>query len=285
MDFLYQQQLNVYREKLQENMIEILWNGREINNSLEIGHVTMNEYLCDDEVAKSVVKSLIKYGIAFIEKVPANIQSTELVIKRLFPIKHTHLGELFFINKSQLTENSMIPHTETAYLDDAAGLVAMHCIQQPTSGGETYLIDGFNVLNSILTQNSSIYERLTQSVVTTQFIDDEHNYQYSGPLVRLNSLTSVVQQIRFDPTNFAPHPIPVGISTNEFYSDLRLLSKEIHKPENRWVIQLAKGTVILFNNWRILHGWHAYKGKRSVCCAFISYSDFISKARNMNLLN
>jgi hypothetical protein len=38
--------------------------------------------ICNDEPIKIVMQSLIKYGIAFIEKVPANTQSTEMAIKR-----------------------------------------------------------------------------------------------------------------------------------------------------------------------------------------------------------
>lgn len=266
-------------------MTEIIWNARAINES-DVQHVSMNEYLCDDEVAKSIVESLVKYGVAFIEKVPANVQSTELVVKRLFPIKHTHLGELFLVGNSQQSpDNSMSPHTDTAYLDDAAGLIAMHCIQQPQSGGETYLIDGFNVLNGIQTKKSDVFDRLTKAIVITQFIDDNYNYQYSGPLIQLNSLTNLIQQIRFDPKRFAPHPIMSRSNSNTFYTDLKCLSKEIHNSENRWFPDMAKGTVVLFNNWRILHGWQTFKGKRSVYGAFISHSDFISKARSMNILS
>lgn len=244
----------------------------------------MTEYLCDDDIAKSVIQSLLKYGVAFIEKVPPNAQSTELCIKRLFPIKSTHLGETFVIANSQSANNGLSAHTATSYLDDAAGLVAMHCIQTPKSGGETYLIDGFNILNNIHTQDSMVYGRLMQSIVTHQFVDEENNFQYSGPLVKLNGVTNVAQQIRFDPKCFAPHLISDTTIMNQFYKDMKHLSNEVQNLNNRWFVDMPKGRVVIFNNWRLLHGWEAFTGKRSVCCAFVSFSDFMSKARSMNLV-
>ena len=59
----------------------MLWNKIIIERQ-KYARINLNDYLCDDEQAKNIVRSLITYGVAFIEKVPANPQSTEIAIKR-----------------------------------------------------------------------------------------------------------------------------------------------------------------------------------------------------------
>lgn len=87
------------------------WSAADITES-DYAQVTLNDYLCNDDVAKNVVASLIKFGFAFIKNVPANLQSTEIAVRRLFPIQKTHFGEMWSFADSKV-------HNDTAYTNEA----------------------------------------------------------------------------------------------------------------------------------------------------------------------
>lgn len=70
----------------------------------------------------------------------------------------------------------------------------------------------------------------------------------------------------------------------EFYEDLRTLSAEIQSPANEWWFKLRPGTVVIFDNWRLLHGRSAYTGRRQLCGCYVSRTEFQSVARTMGLI-
>lgn len=78
LDFLYGNPLKKTLEPPSSENEQILWDESLINAA----RANLNDLLCDDDVAKSIVRSLIIYGVAFIDKCPANEMSTEVAIKR-----------------------------------------------------------------------------------------------------------------------------------------------------------------------------------------------------------
>lgn len=70
-----------------------------------------------------------------------------------------------------------------------------------------------------------------------------------------------------------------------FYQDLRMLSAEIRSPESEWWFKLRPGTVLIFDNWRLLHGRQAYTGHRQLVGCYVSRTEFQSVARTMGLID
>lgn len=168
----------------------------------EYARVTLNDYLCNDDVAGNVVESLIRFGCAFITNVPANQQTTEIAIKRLFPVQRTHVGEMWSLsdNKSHRDDNytndELLPHNEMIYLNDVPGLQVLHCISRMGTGGEISLVDGFHVLNQVKTQNLEAYEYLCNASVTSEYIDDGHHFKQVAPIIQHDSMTNTPIQLR-----------------------------------------------------------------------------------------
>lgn len=165
--------------------------------------VTLNDYLCYDETAKSVVQSLLTYGVAFIENVPPNLLSTELAIKRLFPIQKTLFGETWALDGSSKHSDSAYSNTElgahndNTYFNDAAGLQVFHCIENAEIGGENLLVDGFNVLEEFKIKCPESYNRLCKVNVPSQYIEEGENHVYCAPIIRLDPNTGEPEQIRY----------------------------------------------------------------------------------------
>lgn len=178
-----------------------LWDSRSIK-SLEYARVSFPDYLCDEDVAKQVVSSLVQYGVAFIEQVPSNMLTTELAIKRLFNVHKTFFGEMWAFNDNKIhndnayTREFLAAHTDNMYFNDAAGIQALHCLRHTGQGGETLLVDGFNVLSNLKTNNEPLFKRLCSTNVESEYIEDGRHHTYMAPIVKLNTFTQQPEQIR-----------------------------------------------------------------------------------------
>lgn len=180
---------------------QFFWSTSEIE-STDYANVTLNDYLCNDEVAKDVVASLIKFGCAFIKNVPANLQSTEIAVRRLFPIQKTIFGEMWSFsdnkahNDTAYTTEALPAHNDNTYFSDAAGLQILHCISRASSGGDNLLVDGFYVLKKLREQNTEAYEYLSQVSIPSEYIEDGYHFKHNAPVIMLDPLTKEPNQIR-----------------------------------------------------------------------------------------
>lgn len=192
-------QLNV---KPNSNKIKAChWSVADIIHA-DYANVTLNDYLCDDEVAKKVVISLIKFGCAFIKNVPTNLQSTEIAIRRLFPIQKTIFGEMWSFsdnmahNDTAYTNEALPPHNDNTYFNDAAGLQILHCTNRSAVGGDNLLVDGFYVLNQLRRKNIDAFEQLCRICIPSEYIEDGYHFKHSAPVIILNPNTGEPEQIR-----------------------------------------------------------------------------------------
>lgn len=242
-------------------------------------------------MSKKIVKSLIKYGVAFIEKVPANQSSTEISIKRLFPIHKTLFGEMwsFSDNKdhsdSAYSKEYLAAHTDNTYFNDASGLQVLHCIQHNGTGGETLLLDGFRAIEDLKEKDILAFERLATTSIPSEYIEEDKHHKYSAPIIQKNSDSGCLEQIRYNMNDRAPLKTLPHDQIMQFYSDLRLLAGEIQNPDNEWWFKLKPGTVMIFDNWRILHGRALYTGKRVMSGCYVSRTEFLSTARTMGIID
>ena len=52
-------------------------------------------------------------------------------------------------------------------------------------------------------------------------------------------------------------------------------------PAMQWRHVLAPGEALLFDNWRVLHGRHAYGGVRRMCGGYVNREDVESRLRQL----
>lgn len=286
---LYNSQYTTFKSilKYQE---PVLWDKNQIQD-FDYARINFNDYLSDDEMSKKLVRSLIKYGVAFIEKVPSNQSSTEISIKRLFPIHKTLFGEMwtFSDNKDHsdtaYSKEYLPAHTDNTYFNDASGLQVLHCIQHNGSGGETLLLDGFRAIEDLKAKNISAFERLATTSIPSEYIEEDKHHKYTAPIIQKNSVSGSLEQIRYNMNDRAPLKTLPHDQIMRFYADLRLLAGEIQNQKNEWWFKLNPGTVMIFDNWRILHGRAQYTGKRVMTGCYVSRTEFLSTARTMGIID
>lgn len=68
-----------------------------------------------------------------------------------------------------------------------------------------------------------------------------------------------------------------------FYRHLQTMAKLVRQKENEYWFRLLPGTILIIDNWRLLHGRDSYEGERTLNGCYYSRSDFISQARHYGL--
>lgn len=170
-------------------------------------------------------------------------------------------------------------HNDNTYFNDAAGLQIFHCIQHSGSGGENFLVDGFRAAENIKANSPDVFERLVTTIVTAEYKEDGRHHKHSAPIINLCPLTQEIVQVRFNLNDRAPLKMNSTRKIRQFYDDLKVLSRELENPENRITFKLEPGTVLIFDNWRVLHGRCAYTGKRTMTGCYVSRTEYQSCLR------
>uniref|UniRef100_A0A1Q3G1R0 Trimethyllysine dioxygenase, mitochondrial n=1 Tax=Culex tarsalis TaxID=7177 RepID=A0A1Q3G1R0_CULTA len=290
--FVFDALFESHREAvLQEQLRPVLWDREFISDCPDYCRVRLNELLCDDEVVDKLVSSLVTYGVAFIEKVPANTQSTEMAVKRVFPIHKTFFGEMWTFtdnldhSDTSYTKTYLGPHTDNTYFSEAAAVQVLHCIQFNGTGGETILIDGFKAAEQYKLKNPDAYERLTKVPLTSEYIEHGQYHVDTNPVLKTNILTGELEQIRINTYDRAIMKTIPQLQMPQFYADYKGLIAELNDPTYAWQFSLRPGTVMLFNNWRLLHGRMAYTGKRVMTGCYVARTDYQSVARTLGIIS
>lgn len=178
-----------------------LWSVADIVRS-DYANVDFNEYLSNADVSKKLVESLVKFGCAFIKNAPANIESTEIAIKHLFPVQRTLFGEMWSFSDykehsdTAYTTIALPAHNDNTYFNDAAGLQVLHCVNRSASGGESLLVDGFNAVKNLREQNQEAYEYLSKTLVPAEYIEEGYHFKYCAPVINIDPLTNEPYQLR-----------------------------------------------------------------------------------------
>lgn len=178
-----------------------LWRKYDIEHA-DYARVAFNEYLCDDNVAKSLVASLIRFGCAFIENVPANLQSTEIAIKRLFPIQKTFFGEMWSFSDVKVhsdnaySNEELLPHNDNTYFNDAAGLQVLHCVNYPSDDCENVLVDGFRAAQDLRERDPDAFDYLCETKVPAEYIEHGYHFKNCDAIIKLSPGSNTFEQIR-----------------------------------------------------------------------------------------
>ena len=69
-----------------------------------------------------------------------------------------------------------------------------------------------------------------------------------------------------------------------YYKHLKQLASLVRRKENEYWLRLDPGTIIIFDNWRLMHGRASFQGKRVLKGCYFTRSDFMSRARSMGIV-
>lgn len=270
------------------------------NSSIEASppEVPFDAVMSESDVTgmAELTKNIWVHGFSFIVDTPPTPEATEAVLGKIGPIRTTHYGGFYdFIPDLALADtaytNLALPaHTDTTYFTEPAGLQAFHLLShsappnaKPTDealGGQSLLVDGFNAATILREEFPDAYETLRTTRVPW------HASGNKGIAISPDQTYPVIEQDGAVLTKVRWNNDDRGIlnfhEADKWYSAARKWNSILKRRTNEYWFQLTPGRIVVFDNWRVMHGRAAFEGIRRICGAYIPRDDFVSRYRVTN---
>lgn len=246
-------------------------------------------FLKDDAVLKDYLEKVESYGFAFIEGVPGTPEATQAVAKRIAYIRETIFGGYWDFTANMehkdtaYTSMAIGPHTDGTYAFDAPGYQMFHCLGAECTGGENILIDGFKIAELMQRDHPAEFKVLTEIAIPGQYLDHDRGIHLMArrPLFRLNDLGDLVQ-VSYNNHDRAPFTLDAA-RQKTFYKALTIFANYCNDQTLHYRRRLLPGSVLLFDNWRVLHARNAYTGYRRLAGVYLNKEDVESRLRVLRI--
>lgn len=91
----------------------------------------------------------------------------------------------------------------------------------------------------------------------------------------------LIEEYRFNNDDRSTLSLSPASQTSLFYAALYEWTKLLREKENELWIQLKPGRVVIFNNWRVLHGRASFTGKRTVIGCYLGMDEYQSRFKTL----
>lgn len=233
-----------------------------------------------------------EHGFCYVDDTPFSVpKDTKKLLERIAFIRLTHYGGFYDFTAdlasrdTAYTALALDAHTDNTYFSDPAGLQAFHLLSHDDGeGGASLLVDGFKVANDLLREDPKAYEVLSTVNLHGHASGNEGMsiQPYRGfPVLNHDPTTGFLVQVQWNSNDRGAIDLPIE-KMEEWYAAAAKWVEILRRPENEYWRQLTPGRVLVFDNWRVMHGRSAFTGKRRICGAYINRDDWISRFKMLH---
>lgn len=259
------------------------WDGASL--AANVPQVEHSALMADDAVLLAFLEQVERHGFCMVEGVPATPAATIGVAERVAYIRMTIFGGYYDFTAdlahkdTAYTSMAIGPHTDGTYSLDAPGYQIFHCLAAECSGGDNILIDGFKVGQIMQREHPEDYQLLSTVGIPGRYLDYARGIQLMArrPLFRLDVAGALVQ-VSYNNHDRAPFVLAAA-QQRSFYRALSRFAALCADPALHYRRRLLPGSVLLFDNWRLLHAREAYVGYRRLAGAYLNREDVNSRLR------
>ena len=227
--------------------------------------ISCRDYLADDDALRSALSEVAQFGLARLSGAGTALDEVERIVGRFGFIRETNYGRLFEVrvvadpDNLAFTARALEPHTDNPYRDPAPTLQLLHCIQDSGSGGATFFLDGFALVQWFRTQHPEDFALLADRAVPFAY-ESAAGERYSArtPVLCLNA-DGQLTGLRFN--HRALQAIDFGAKeTARWYDAYLKFAKAADARERHFSLAMQPGDIVIFDNERVLHGREAFSG-------------------------
>ncbi len=229
--------------------------------------------------SNAAIDAIERDGFVVITDCPPRESSVETVAKRFGYVRRTIFGDVwtFAANAamadSAYSDETLRPHTDGTYSHDAPGLQMLLCLEYEATGGESVLVDGRRIFEQIAPEHRAT---LTAVSVPGEYQGDGVHLRAERPVFRVRD--DVLQQVSFNNYDRAPFRLD-DAAMARFYDALRAFEALASDESMQWRRVLRPGEMLVFDNWRLLHGRTEFTGQRTMTGCYVNREDFESCLR------
>ena len=257
------------------------WNSpQEIKSFPEISY---SEFMKNDGLKKWLMH-IERTGFVLVIETPETPEATKELMERMAYVRSSIFGgfsvwdnKLESPDDTAFTSLAIEPHTDGTYVHDAPGLQTLHCLQKNSVGGENQLVDGLAIAEKIRIEYPEYFKILSNINIPGRYIKNDTYLEAKRPLFRVNNLGKIVQ-VSFNNHDRAPFRLDNDLM-NQFYEAYKVFHNLANDKSRQFEFMLEPGTVLTFDNWRVLHARASLTGYRQLCGGYHNREDFESRLR------
>ena len=231
------------------------------------------------------LETIETWGLGFVSQVPPTREGTIAVARRVAYIRESLFGGYWELMADQsfpdlaYTPVALALHTDGSYNFDGPGYQMFHCLKTATEGGQTVLCDGLHLAESLRRSDPEAFVALTKVAVPHAYVDPAHGLDLlaARPLLQLGS-DAQLRQITFNQEDEIPFVLSEE-HAQAWRRGYQAVAQALAEPVNQHRFLLEPGTVVLLDNWRVLHGRTAFVGSRCLSGVYLNKEDLEGRLR------
>lgn len=230
-----------------------------------------------------ILEQIDRLGFALIRACPLDSNVVDQVARSVGYVRETIFGGIWSFESNEhmadtaYTPKALRPHTDGTYSHDAPGLQLLLCLAYEAHGGKSVLVDGLRIAETLRAQTPEAFDTLTRIQVPGHYLGDGTHLVAQRPVIRVGA-DDRVEQISFNNYDRAPFRLPDAEMT-AFYEAIRAFDRLANDSVLQWRHVLEPGEMIIFDNWRVLHGRSEFSGYRKIAGCYLNREDFESALR------
>ena len=237
---------------------------------------------------KAFLVDLKGFGLALVEGLGGDPEAGIAFGQRIACIRETYFGRIFEVhthprpNSLAYTAHALALHTDLPYFETPPDVQFLHCVRNGAVGGASLFVDGFRAGQVLREEAPEDFDLLSRQRMPYRFIDDVSDMRHRRPVLALDDdgelaeialSPALADEIRLDADPSA---------TRTYYAAYRRLMTITRRPELMLHMLLEPGTMVAFDNRRVLHGRDAFDpstGERWLRGFYIDRTDLDSRLR------
>ncbi|CAH6788138.1 Bbox1 [Phodopus roborovskii] len=236
-------------------------------SELQLPTLNFEDVLKEDEHAYKWLSSLKKVGIVRLTGAADKCGEITKLGKRIGFLYLTFYGHTWQVqdkidaNNVAYTTGKLSFHTDYPALHHPPGVQLLHCIKQTVTGGDSEIVDGFNVCQKLKEKNPQAFHILSSTFVDFTDIGVDYcdfSVQSKHKIIELDDKGQVVRINFNNATRDTVFDVPIE-RVQPFYSALKEFVDLMNSKEYKCTFKMNPGDVITFDNWRLLHGRRSYE--------------------------
>jgi [2-(trimethylamino)ethyl]phosphonate dioxygenase len=209
---------------------------------------------------------LLQDGLAFLSDVAATESAILEVMPLVGRVLDTNYGLTFDVRSVPQPDNLAYSdlglglHTDNPYREPVPGFQALHALLPSSEGGESLFADGFALAAHLRATAPDAFVLLATTAVAFHYRSPDADLYAERPLIQL-STGGEVTAVHYNSRSIAPLNVTAG-DAPRFYDAYRRFARLLREPRFQLRTRLGGGTLVVFDNQRILHGRTAFSSAR-----------------------
>lgn len=249
-------------ERNRRRQRSILWDGSVSSHPPTVNYQAA---VTDDDAYLGLLRKLRDFGFVIVKDGPRgqgkenSSKEIEQVAGLLGELADAAYGKVFELTPKLKdltlgnTTHPVPPHTDESYLHTPTGILILYCVTPAEDGGETVLVDGFNLAETLRKENPDAFRLLaTQPQDFHRVVPDEGIDQRTRAKVLVLDEDGEVVGFRFHTRTNAPLDAPVRM-VKPIHAANFALSELMLDENNHAQFKLEAGDAVMFDNHRVMH--------------------------------